>query len=91
MTELKEPGRKGKPLTSPAVVTEDAWHRVGFVWDGSYRILYVDGIEVARDTQAGLAPWVGVLYVGAGGNLLPASFWKGLIDDVRIYNRAVKP
>ena len=91
VTDLKSAGRMGKSLTSTTVITDGNWHRVGFVWDGSYRILYVDGIEVARDTQAGLAPWVGVLYVGAGGNLLPASFWKGLIDDVRVYDRAVKP
>jgi len=90
MTELKEPGRKGKPLTSPAVVTEDAWHRVGFVWDGSNRILYVDGVEVARDTQASLAACAGGLYLGVGGTLATGSYWSGLIDDVRIYDRAVK-
>jgi len=27
---------------------------------------------------------------GAGKNLAPATFWSGLIDDVRIYNRAVR-
>jgi hypothetical protein len=90
-TELKESGRKGKPLVSAAVVTDGAWHRVGFVWNGSNRILYVDGVEVARDTQANLAGSTGGLYLGAGGTLAPGTFWSGLIDDVRIYDRAVKP
>jgi hypothetical protein len=31
------------------------------------------------------------LYLGAGSTMAPGSFWKGLIDDVRIYNRVVKP
>jgi hypothetical protein len=90
-TELKESGRKGKPLVSAAVITDGAWHCVGLVWDGSNRILYVDDIEVARDTQSGLAASTGGLYIGAGNTMAPASFWKGLIDDVRIYDRAVTP
>ena len=28
---------------------------------------------------------------GSERNREPASFWSGLIDDVRIYDRAVKP
>jgi hypothetical protein len=91
MTELKGSGRSGKSLTSPAVITDDAWHRVAFVWDGSNRSLYVDGIEVARDTQASLVASAGGLYLGVGSTLAPGTFWSGLIDDVRIYNRAVKP
>jgi len=90
-TEVKESGRKGKSLVSAAVITDGAWHRVGLTWDGGNRILYVDDIEVARDTQASLAGSTENLTIGAGSTLAPASFWKGLIDDVRIYDRAVKP
>ena len=91
MTELKQSGRQGKPLTSSAVVTDGAWHRVGVAWDGVNRILYVDDLEVAKDTQTSLANAFGGLYIGAGSTLAPGSFWSGLIDDVRIYDRAVKP
>ena len=90
-TELRESGRKAKPLASQALITDSAWHRVGFVWDGTNRTLYVDDIEVARDTQASLAGSTGDLYIGTGSTMAAASLWKGLIDDVRIYNRAVKP
>jgi len=91
MTDLKSAGRQGKSLTSATVITDDAWHRVGLVWDGSNRILYVDDIEVVKDTQANLPSSPGGLQIGAGSALSPGSFWKGLIDDVRIYDRAVKP
>jgi hypothetical protein len=67
------------------------WHRVGFNWDGSNQILYVDDMEVARDPQANLPSFTGGLYIGAGSTLASGTFWKGLVDDVRIYNRAVKP
>jgi YD repeat-containing protein len=91
VTELKSSGRTGKALKSVTSVTDGAWHRVGFVWDGSSRILCVDDVEVARDTQASLAGSAGNLSIGAGSTMAPTSFWKGLIDDVRIYDRAVKP
>jgi len=91
MTDLKSAGRQGKSLTSATVITDDAWHRVGLVWDGSNRILYVDDIQVVKDTQANLPSSPGGLYIGAGSTLAPSSFWKGLIDDLRIYNYALPP
>lgn len=91
MTELKSAGRFGKSLGSQVVIADGQWHRVGLTWDGSNRVLYVDDVEVARDTQASLAGSTGNLCLGAGSKLAPASFWSGLIDDVRIYDRAAKP
>ncbi|UCE48492.1 MAG: LamG domain-containing protein [Phycisphaerales bacterium] len=80
-----------QPLVSEFVITDGDWHRVGFVWDGSDRILYVDGLEVARDTQTGLGSSEGGLYLGASSTLEPGSFFSGLIDDVRIYSEAITP
>jgi gluconolactonase len=90
-TGLMGTGRRGKTLASPAVITDDAWHRLGLVWDGTNRILYVDDTEVARDTPGGLASSTGDLIIGSGSTLAPGTFWSGLIDDVRIYDRAVTP
>jgi hypothetical protein len=91
MTELKQAGRTGKPLTSAAVIADGAWHRVGLVWDGTNRILYADDVEVAQDTQTSLSLSLTGLNIGVGSTLAPGTFWSGLIDDVRIYHRAVKP
>jgi hypothetical protein len=90
-TELQSTGRTGQALKSAARITDGAWHRMGFVWDGSNRVLYVDDVEVAKDTQTSLAASSGVLYLGAGSSLAPGTFWFGLIDDVRICNQAMKP
>jgi len=93
-TSLSRPagGRSApQPLISEFIINDDNWHRVGLTWDGSNRILYFDGLEVARDTQPGLENSVGDLHIGAGSALEPSSFFSGLIDDVRIYNRAVTP
>ena len=91
MTELKGTGRGAAKLLSQTVITDGNWHRIGFVWDGSYRTLYVDDVKVAEDTQANLGDSVGGLYIGTGKAMEPGSYWSGLIDDVRIYNRVVKP
>ena len=91
MTGLQGGGRLGKALCSDAVITDGNWHRVGFTWDGSYRRLYVDDVLVAEDTQTGLAECCGGLNIGCAANMTPGTFFAGLIDDVRIYNRAVEP
>jgi len=92
-TDLKSPGKDGKSLTSDAYILDDQWHRVALVWDGTNRTLQMDGAEVARDTQPNLAASSSNLYIGVGRNfsLVTNTFWSGLIDDVRIYNRAVQP
>lgn len=90
-TGLQASGRTATTLQSATIVTDGAWHRVAFVWDGIHRILYVDGAEAARDSVSDLASSSGRLNLGAGGSFVPGTFWSGLIDDVRIYDRAVKP
>jgi hypothetical protein len=90
-TELGPASRTGKALKSALRITDGAWHRVGLVWDGASRILYVDDVEVARGTLAGLASSTHGLYLGVGSNLAAGTFWSGLIDDVRIYDRVVQP
>jgi hypothetical protein len=57
------------------------------------------GIETGADGMGDRQPLLFVpvrgpingLYIGAGSELMPGTFWSGLIDDVRIYDRAVKP
>jgi hypothetical protein len=91
MTELKGAGRSTGPLFSEAIITDGQWHRIGFVWDGLNRMLYVDDILVAEDTQANLQGSDSGLYIGTGKAMESGTYWSGLIDDVRIYNRVVRP
>ena len=87
MTEAKG----SQPLYSDVTITDGAWHRVAVTWDGSTRRLCVDDILVAEDTGVALADCTGDLSIGCGKLMAPGTFFTGLIDDVRIYNRAVKP
>jgi len=64
---------------------------VGFVWDGSNRKLYVDGVTVAEDMQPVLIGSQMGLNIGTGKDAEPGTYFSGLIDDVRIYNQVVSP
>ncbi|MCU0917219.1 MAG: LamG domain-containing protein, partial [Planctomycetes bacterium] len=82
----------GHGLTSSVRITDGAWHRIGFVWDGRTRILYVDGVAVTRTpSTAATSSSTGGLYLGTSYNLAPGTFWSGLVDEVQIYDRAVHP
>ena len=82
-----------QPIISESIVSDGQWYHVGFVWDGSYRSLYVDGVEVAKDNAAQnpLKRATGGLYISAGKTLAAGTFFSGLIDDVRIYDKALTP
>jgi len=92
-TELTPPTRRVPvpPLISSVPVADGAWHRLAFVWDGISRSLYVDDVLVAQDEQDSLVECRGGLNLGCGADLSLGTFFSGLIDDVRIYNRAVRP
>ena len=80
------------PLFTDALVTDGNWHHVGLVWNGSERIVYVDGIEVARDQESlTLLTVRNGYYFGTDSQKTPGTFWSGLIDDIRIYDSVVNP
>lgn len=93
VTNLMDNSRLAAPLVSETIVTDGQWHLLRFVWDLSQRSLYVDGTLAAVDTRkvSTLKFASGGYNIGAGKNLEAGSFWAGLIDDIRLYNRAVKP
>jgi hypothetical protein len=76
---------------SETMITDGDWHRIGLAWDGCACLLYVDGVLEAECTKDGLAGSTGKVVIGCGKTATLDSFFTGLIDDVRIYNRAVAP
>jgi hypothetical protein len=60
-------------------------------WDSTNRFLIVDNVIVASDMQTNLERSVVELNIGCGPDSTPDTFFWGLIDDVRIYDRAITP
>jgi parallel beta-helix repeat protein len=71
-------------------VNDGQWHHVGFVYDGKSNYLYVDGEVDATERSTGQINvssyplWIG------DNSQAPGMFWNGLIDDVMIFNRALR-
>jgi len=91
MTELSHAGPGGSPLGPEVVITDGNWHRIALTWDGANLRLYVDSLLVTEHVQDGLADSSARLIFGTGKNRESGTYWSGLIDDIRNYNRAVSP
>ncbi|MER5646140.1 RHS repeat-associated core domain-containing protein [Streptosporangium sp. NPDC002524] len=84
------------PITSAAVVNDDAWHHVVLTATGSDQTLYLDGAQVGTLTGA-VSTWRNSATVGNGvadPAISPAvpsprqAFpFKGVIDEVAIYDK----
>jgi hypothetical protein len=93
MTGLRPPGGRSPtpPMVSDFVITDGQWYHIGMVVTApGVRSLYANGIRVAFDTQTNNLPSSnGGLYFGAEKTLGAGTFFSGLIDDVRIYDKAL--
>jgi hypothetical protein len=67
----------------------DVWHHVAGVWDGSTATMWIDGDMVGQVDAPAVAYDVGPFVVGADDNDGFLFFWRGAIDEVRFYDRAL--
>jgi hypothetical protein len=81
--------------TASQTVLNTGWHHVAAVLDGGSTLkLYIDGVEAASMAASGA-----ISYTGQGANTRVASHANGFtnvdltgrVDDVRIFNRPLKP
>lgn len=73
---------------APAVLAINTWTHVAGTWDGTTERLYINGVQVASSAANGTLQ-VNANPVRIGGNTYGTEFFKGRIDEVRIYNRAL--
>jgi concanavalin A-like lectin/glucanase superfamily protein len=65
------------------------WSHLAVTYDGARQRIYVNGVEVANRVQTGPIT-VGTQPLRIGGNQsFGGEFFRGLIDEVRVYNRAL--
>jgi hypothetical protein len=74
------------------VLGTSRWYHIALWWDGHTKATYVDGSRVAFKDNVPFAFDAGEINIGADidTSTLVAPF-RGMIDDVRIYNRALSP
>ena len=74
-------------VCQPSPLPTNTWTHLSVTYNGSTLTLYRNGVAVATSTVSGtLSPTTGTLQIGASQF---GEYFKGLIDEVRIYNRAL--
>jgi len=71
------------------IVTDDQWHHVAGVYDGAHAMIYVDGVldtTISATGQINDSDYN--LYIGENAQASGRNL-NGLVDDVRIYSRAL--
>ena len=69
----------------------NGWHLITAVYDGQKKYLYKDGILIGSQVATGALGTSGTATAYIGSNLGTGEFFNGLIDEVRLYNRALSP
>jgi fibronectin type 3 domain-containing protein len=64
------------------------WSHLATTYDGATLRLYVNGTQVSSQARSGSIE-VGTGLLRIGGNLVWGEYFNGLIDELRIYNRAL--
>ncbi|MER3570409.1 MAG: hypothetical protein C4348_02300, partial [Patescibacteria group bacterium] len=81
-------------LQSPTSLNLNRWYHLTFVWEGPVtkkQIIYINGIKDSERISTGLLTVTSGSATGDGGWIgrYSGSYQNGLIDEVRIYNRAL--
>ena len=79
---------QGAPL-EPSKLLDGKWHLVSVSFDGKIIRFYADGQEIGVKTATGSIDMQGEAPAYIGSDRGTREFFKGGIDDVRVYNRAL--
>ena len=90
--QSQRPGMGGtfspSPLYGTAALTANTWTHLAATYDGATMRLYVNGVQVASRAQTGnIATSTNPLQIG--GDSIYGQYFAGMIDEVRIYSRAL--
>ena len=82
-------GGADQPVHGAGPLSLNTWTHIATTYDGVTQNFYVNGELVGSRAQAGtIAVGTGALRIG-GNNSFSGEFFEGLIDEVRVYNRAL--
>jgi PKD repeat protein len=78
----------GRTLYGGSRLAVNTWTHLAATYNGTTQRLYVNGSQVASRSQSG-GMWVSSGALRIGGNSVWGQYFRGRIDEVRIYNRAL--
>lgn len=88
-------GGEGNFGTGQYVINDNKWHHLIATWTGTTKpneaVIYVDGVSTGYGTAKTPIDKGSTSICIGGHNLIGHDKFKGLIDEVKIFNRAFKP
>ena len=79
---------QGVRQASHTAIPLNTWTHLATTYDGASQRFYINGVLVATRAQTGSIA-VGNQPLRIGGNNVSGEFFRGIIDEVRVYNRAL--
>lgn len=76
-------------IISSVTIPKDEWHQVAVIYKSGIATLYIDGIKDTSVALSAPATTSQSFYVGAANKNTPTNFFKGNIDEVRIWDVAL--
>jgi hypothetical protein len=77
-------------VTGTSTIQQNVWQHLALTWDGSTANLYYNGqLEATEPFAQPIMKTNGNVYIGAYKWTFPTASFRGQIDNVRIYNRAL--
>ena len=71
-------------------INDSKWHHVVGVYDGKGICIFVDGIlDFTLEASGRIITNNNNLLIGTNPDIIEESCWNGLIDDIRIYSKAL--
>ena len=92
-TNSTSPEWMASPDNSATALFDGEWHHTASVYDGAVKVIYLDSEEIIRGDatgEIGIGEGDGRVIIGGGRDAEPMVIeFGGLIDEARIYNRAL--
>src|SRR5207244_3787397 len=81
--------RKDNAAVGSTAVPLNTWTHLAFTFDGSTLRLYMNGslVRSSNMNNGSIVTSAGALRIG--GNAVFGEYFRGIIDEVRVYNRAL--
>jgi glucose/arabinose dehydrogenase/fibronectin type 3 domain-containing protein len=77
-------------LIGPTAIPVNSWTHEALTYDGTTMRLYINGVEAASKPQTGaVQSSTNPLWIG--GNTPYGEYFQGLLDEIRVYKRALTP
>jgi formylglycine-generating enzyme required for sulfatase activity len=85
-------GSQGNAFGTTSSLIDNTWHHVALIKSGTTVAIYADGaVENSETVSGGIQNTANPLLIGFNPGEGIMGYWKGLLDELRIYDRALTP